>query len=369
MMKLDVNIRVTQGRFVLNAAFRSSDDAFGIFGPSGCGKSTLFRALSGLVKPNAGSIQLNDETLFDSDRKVFVPPHKRGIGLVFQDARLFPHWTAEENLRAGEQIRRHRGPRPFSFDDIVGLLAIDRLIGRSVNQLSGGEKQRVALGRALLSNPRLLLMDEPVTGLDVSLKAQILPFLSEVHRALKIPTVLISHDLNEILQLTDRILLIRQGEILGSGPLGTLVQDPEMLRALKGTELTNVLRTHVKDHDVSKGVTLLEVPGATDMPPIVMELLNDQLNPGNDVTIGICASQIALAPQRIEAISMRNQFPARVTKIVHTPDRSICCLETAAGPMFAEITPGTEQDMNLKEGAAVWGLFKSRAVKPIGVAL
>lgn len=366
-MKLDVNIHLKQGRFQLDAQFCSFDSAFGIFGPSGSGKSTLFRALSGLARPSGGTIRLDDETLFDSDRRIFVPPHKRGIGLVFQDARLFPHWTVEENLRAGETVRKNSA-RPYSFDDIVDLLEIHRLISRSVKQLSGGEQQRVALGRALLSSPRLLLMDEPVTGLDVSLKAQILPFLSEVHHVLKIPTVLISHDLGEILQLTDRILLINQGKVIGNGSLGSLVKDPKMLQALKGTDLTNVLHAHVVRHAPDRGTTVLSLKGAEDMPPVIMEL-NEQLTPGAGITIGISAGQIALSLQRIDAISMRNQFPATVGKIVHTADRSLCCLETSAGTLFAEITPGTEQDMNLKEGAAVWGLFKSRAVKQIGVTL
>jgi molybdate transport system ATP-binding protein len=366
MMKLDVNIHLKQGRFQLNVAFCSFDSALGIFGPSGSGKSTLFRALSGLARPSGGSIRLDDETLFDSDQRIFVPPHKRGIGLVFQDARLFPHWTVEENLRAGEKVHTRVAPRAYSFDDIVDLLEIHRLIGRSVKQLSGGEKQRVALGRALLSSPRLLLMDEPVTGLDVSLKAQILPFLSEVHQMLKIPTVLISHDLGEILQLTDRILLINQGRVIGHDSLGRLVKDPKMLQALKGTDLTNVLHASVVRHAPDRGTTVLSLKGAENMPPVIMEL-NEALVPGVGITVGISAGQIALSPERIESISMRNQFPATVGKIIHAADRSLCCLETAAGTLFAEITPGTEQDMNLKEGAVVWGLFKSRAVKQIGV--
>lgn len=298
MMKLDVNIHVKQGRFLLDAAFCSFDPAFGIFGPSGSGKSTLFRALAGLIRPSGGFIRLDDETLFDSDRRVFVPPHKRGIGLVFQDARLFPHWTVEENLRAGEKVRKNVAKRPYSFDDMVDLLEISPLIGRSVQQLSGGEKQRVALGRALLSAPRLLLMDEPVSGLDVSLKAQILPFLAEAHRRLNIPTVLISHDLGEILQLTDRLLLIRHGKVTGCGPIGRLMQEPEIRQALKGTDLTHVLHAGVVRRQPEKGATMVKLALADYMPPVPVEF-NEQPFPGAAIPAGVSAGPIALPPRRV----------------------------------------------------------------------
>lgn len=364
-MKLDVNIYLKKGRFLLSTEFRCFESALGIFGPSGSGKSTLFRALAGLEKPNGGYIKIGGETLFDSDRKIFVPPHERGIGLVFQDARLFPHWSVEQNLRAGEKPDPTHDLIGYSYDDIVELLEINRLTGRSVEQLSGGEKQRVALGRALLSRPRLLLMDEPVTGLDAALKAQILPFLAEVHRALKVPTILISHDLSEILQLTNHLMLMRNGSSVGIGPLARLVQSAKTLQELKGTELTNVLYARVAKHDAGKGVTLLQ-PIENDAAPQIEMELNEHLFPGSEIVIGMDANQIALAPQRIDAISMRNQFPAVVDEITHAPDRSLCSLKSAVGPLFVEITPGTEADMGLKEGETVWALFKSRAIKQIG---
>jgi molybdate transport system ATP-binding protein len=364
-MNLEVDIYLKQGKFLLDASFRCFESALGIFGPSGCGKSTLFRALAGLVKPDGGHITLEGETLFDAERGIAVAPHLRHIGLVFQDARLFPHWSVEQNLRAAECMKQRVAGRPFSFDDIVDLLAIGHLIGRSVEQLSGGEKQRIAIGRTLLSNPRLLLMDEPVTGLDVSLKMQILPFLAKVHRTLKIPTILISHDLGEILQLTDHLLLMRNGSVTGEGSLEKLVSSPKTLQELKGADLTNLLETTIQRHDTARGVTLLALP--EDRQHHLEMELRSTLPIGQPLSIGIAASQIAIAPHRIEAISMRNQLPGRVRTITHAPDRSLCRLDTAAGPLFVEITPGTEKEMNLKEGSSVWVLFKSRAIKPIGI--
>ena len=364
-MKLDIDIYMKQGKFLLDAQFRCFESALGIFGPSGCGKSTLFRAIAGLERPEGGYIILDGEPLFDADRGLFVPPHRRNIGLVFQDARLFPHWSVEQNLRAGECLKDRVKARPFSFDDIVDLLNIGHLIGRSVEQLSGGEKQRIAIGRTLLSNPCLMLMDEPVTGLDVSLKMQILPFLSKVHRALKIPTILISHDLGEILQLTDHLLLMRDGSVIGDGPLDKLVSHPKTLQELKGADLTNLLSAQVLRHDHERGVTMLSLPG-TENHHVEMELL-EKLQTGQELSFGIAANQIAISPHRIESISMRNQLPGRVRSITHAPDRSLCGLDTAGGSLFVEITPGTEKEMNLKEGASVWVLFKSRSIQTIGI--
>ncbi|QBG48120.1 molybdenum ABC transporter ATP-binding protein [Verrucomicrobia bacterium S94] len=360
-MNLDVNIYYRQGSFLLDAAFRCFESALGIFGHSGCGKSTLFRAIAGLIRPDGGHIALDGETFFDADRHLFIPPHRRGIGLVFQDARLFPHWSVEQNLRAGECLKERIKNRPFNFNDIVDLLNIRPLIEREVTDLSGGEKQRIAIGRTLLSNPKLLLMDEPVTGLDVSLKMQILPFLARIHTTLQIPTILISHDLGEILQLTDQLLLMRRGSVTGFGKLDRLVQQRETLQELKGADLTNLISATVKEHRTKQGTTHLLLP---DDPRYILGMeLDSRLPVGKEINIGIAANQIALATDRIDAISMRNQLPGTVMKIVHTADRSICHIETPAGNLFAEITPGTVQDMQLTEGSHIWTLFKSMAIQ------
>lgn len=362
-MNLDIDIYLKQGQFLLDTQFKCFESALGIFGPSGCGKSTLFRALAGLARPDGGHIILDGETLFDASRRIFVPPHKRNIGLVFQDARLFPHWSVEQNLRAGECLKERVKKRPYDFNDMIDLLNIRHLLDRSIDDLSGGEKQRIAIGRTLLAHPKLLLMDEPVTGLDVSLKMQILPFLTKVHQTLKIPTILISHDLGEILQLTDQLLLMRSGSIVGHGRLDQLARNPETLCELSGANLTNMISARIRKHRPERGTTVLELQG-TDHT-LIMEL-SENKPVGQSIMLGIAANQIALAPERIDAISMRNQLPATVTKIVHTTDRSLCSLDTPAGPLFAEITPGTEHDLKLCEGTPIWVLFKSRALEQIG---
>lgn len=362
-MNLSVDILLKQGGFVLNTRFRCMDSALGVFGPSGCGKSTLFRALAGLAHPDSGFIELDGEALFDSARRINVPPHKRNIGLVFQDARLFPHWSVEKNLRAGEAVRSRTATRPFGFDDIVDLLQIGPLINRSVHDLSGGEKQRIAIGRTLLSNPRLILMDEPVAGLDASLKTRILPFLTRIHQSLRIPMILISHDLGEILQLTDRLLLMRDGTVRGMDALDRLVRNSDTLEELRGADLTNLIQVRVRHHDAGRGITRLELP---QQPEYTLEMQRDPaLEPGREIPLGIAANQIVLASGSIGRISMRNRLPGIILKILHSTDRSICHVETPAGILFAEITPGTEQEMDLTEGSRVLVLFKGLAVERI----
>lgn len=214
-MHLAVDIQHRQGGFTLDVHLDCWSSALGLFGPSGSGKSTLIRILAGLTKPDSGHVELDGDVLFDSERGIWVPPHMRGIGVVFQDARLFPHWSTEKNLRAGCMGQGATGM--FSFDPIVKLLELRPLLERAVQNLSGGEKQRVALGRALLAHPRLLLMDEPVSGLDAGLKEEILPFLGRVHRELHLPCIMVSHDLPDILHLTDRLVFMKDGKINEQG--------------------------------------------------------------------------------------------------------------------------------------------------------
>jgi len=237
-MRLNVDILHKQGSFILDANLLIENSATGIFGHSGSGKSTLLRCIAGLIRPDVGVIALDDEPLFDSDCKIWVPPHRRRIGMVFQDARLFPHWSVRKNLRAGKQ---QAADRPFSEEQVIDLLQIDPLLNRSIHDLSGGEKQRISLARTLLSHPRLLLMDEPLSALDARLKSRILPFLDLVHRELNIPTLMISHNLPEILQLSDHLILLKEGQVAAHGPLNTVVDHDEMTELIHEHDLNPII--------------------------------------------------------------------------------------------------------------------------------
>jgi len=361
-MKLSVDLKHRQGVFLLDTSFQVEESALGIFGPSGCGKSTLFRAISGLLKPEEGRIVLDEEVLLDTEKSIFVPPYRRNIGLVFQDARLFPHWPVEKNLRAGEFQKKRVIGRPFNFDDVVELLQIRPLLKRPVNGLSGGEQQRIALGRALLSNPRLLLMDEPVTGLDAKLKREILPFLSLIHTQLNIPCILISHDMTDILQLSNYLLLMHQGSIVGQGTLFHLISHPEMLSKLSRADLMNVFPVYVKSQSKDSGICKMET--TQDDLMFTSDYWSD-VSRGHIFTIGISPSEMALALQPVENISMCNQIRASVIRVVHATERSLCLLKASRMVFMVEITPESEKRLRLRSGAPVWILFKSKAIKRI----
>lgn len=222
---LELDIRLHHAAFRLEIACRLTARTTGVFGPSGAGKTTLLGALAGLIRPDAGRIVLDGEVLFDRSRRIHRPPHRRRIGFVFQDDRLFPHYTVRDNLAYGQRLLR-RERRRFQLDEVVEILELGGLLDRAVHNLSGGERRRVTLGRALLASPRLLLLDEPLSGLDQGRKHQILPFLRRVQTETQIPILLVSHDLAEILHLTDDMLILDRGAVVASGKYADLGLEP-----------------------------------------------------------------------------------------------------------------------------------------------
>jgi molybdate transport system ATP-binding protein len=329
-MHLTADISLRQGGFTLNANIDCWSSALGIFGPSGSGKSTLIRVIAGLAKPDSGYLELDGDVLFDSERGICVPPHLRGIGVVFQDARLFPHWSTEKNLRAG---MTQESSGMFSFEHIVKLLELQPLLKRSVNDLSGGEKQRVALGRALLAHPRLLLMDEPVSGLDAVLKEQILPFLARVHRELHLPCIMVSHYLPEILQLTDRLVLMKDGIVCGQGSLEKLVTQRRAFEMMRRSGLMSFL--------------------SLDMD-------------GKKVCAGVRPDEIMLANHPVEGLSARHRRPGTLARLIDHGPTVLCLIDTGEERLMADITPASVRELGLKEGSPVWCIFKAGAVYDIG---
>ncbi len=240
-MRLKIDITLQQGAFTLETHLEIESSSTGIFGHSGSGKTTLLRCIAGLEKPDRGRIELDGEVLFDRSRNLFVPPHKRRIGLVFQEPRLFPHWSVLKNLHAGQG--KPTGKPPYTEQQVIELTGTEALLDRSVQQLSGGEKQRVSLARALLAHPRLLMMDEPVSALDARLKARIMPFLDRIHRDLGLPCLYVSHDLSEILQLSDQIVLMKNGHIADHGTLEEIIGHSEMRELILEKDLNRHINT------------------------------------------------------------------------------------------------------------------------------
>ncbi|HEY9276829.1 MAG TPA: molybdenum ABC transporter ATP-binding protein [Methylotenera sp.] len=212
VVMIEVQARFKRPNFELDASLQLDHRVTAIFGPSGSGKSTLLGVIAGIIKPDSGRIVVNGECLFDSQKRINKPIHARRIGLVFQDGRLFPHLNVEQNLTYALNFIP-RDPQRFNSEQIVQLLEIGPLLQQRPHQLSGGEKQRVALGRALLSSPRLLMLDEPLASLDDRLKNQILPFLKLIADEINIPMIYISHSKKEIMQITDNLINIKSGQI------------------------------------------------------------------------------------------------------------------------------------------------------------
>lgn len=324
-MHLLVDICVRQGDFSLTTEFDFCGSSLGLFGPSGSGKSTLIRALAGLVKPECGVIQVDGEVFFDSLQNIWVPPHERRVGVVFQDARLFPHWSTEKNLRAGMAMETSG---IFSFDRIVNLLEIGPLLSRSVQNLSGGEKQRIALGRALLAHPRLLLMDEPVTGIDAGMKGQILPFLKRVHEELHLPCLMTSHYLPEILQITDQLLMVRKGSVCGHSPVEELLLQKDSFDQLRRSGLMSTLN------------------------------LNGQ-------EVGVRPDEVLLANRQIDGLSAQNCIQGVLRNMVDHGQTVLCQIDTDYGRLMADITPQAVKQLGLAKNGSVWCVFKTHALHPV----
>lgn len=329
-MQLSFDIECCQGQHVLLAAADFSGRALGIFGSSGSGKTTLLRVLAGLQRPQRGRISLDGDVLFDSRTGVCVPAYRRNIGLVFQDTRLFPHWSTERNLRAGMASGADRG---VSFDHVVQLLELGSLVKRPVTNLSGGEKQRVALGRALLASPRLLLMDEPLSGLDAGLKQQIMPFLLRVQHELKLPYVFVSHDLSDTLQLTEQLVVLEQGRILGQGTVDQLMENREVFYVLRRSGLSSAVAV-------------------------------DGREPRE--TVRIRPDAVMLATHRMEGLSARYQRRGTITRMIDHGELVVCMVDVAGDRLLADLTPGAVRELGLHSGSDVWCLFKSLACEVRG---
>lgn len=214
---IDIHVEKKQGDFRISAAFASGETGItALFGPSGAGKTSIINMVAGLLRPDKGHITIDGNCLFDSDNGINIPPEKRHIGYIFQEGRLFPHLSVLSNLTYGMRLIKP-AKRYVKLDQVVELLGIENLLYRRPAKLSGGEKQRVAIGRALLTSPAILLMDEPLASLDETRKAEVLPFITALTRNLSVPILYVSHDLEEIMTLADNVVLIEAGSAIATG--------------------------------------------------------------------------------------------------------------------------------------------------------
>ena len=351
MSFVEFDFSLQRKTFNLNAKANLEAPITGVFGPSGSGKSSLLHCLAGLERPTHGFIKIGETTLYDSEQGICLPPHQRGIGFVFQNARLFPHLSVAGNLRYGKRSTGSKnGAR---FPDIVNLFELSPLLERRPSELSGGEKQRVALGRALLSNPKLLLLDEPLAALDRQMRAQILPYLTRLRSATGVPMLYVSHDISELLQQTRSLLLIEKGRTQACGELLDLVRAGHITHG----NLDNVIELTIAQQDHQAGLSILKSTAGVEIAA------SQSTSPtGSKLHIGLRPEDIVLALAHVEKISTRNQLFGRVQALINE-DRRVLALVDVGIELLVEVTPGAVRDLGLKEGRPVVCLFKANAVR------
>jgi molybdate transport system ATP-binding protein len=360
---LELNLRHRFPGFALEASLSApTPGVTTIFGPSGCGKSTILAAVAGLLRPLEGRILLDGAVLFDSAQGRMVPPEQRRCGVVFQDSRLFPHLSVEGNLRYGLR-RAPRDAQGPEMEEVVALLGIGGLLRRRPAALSGGEKQRVALGRALLSRPRLLLMDEPLAALDAGRKAEVLPFLSRLRERLNIPILYVTHALDEVDRLADWLVLMEAGRVLACGTPEALSARTDLPILSARRDAGVVLGCTVLGHVPEQGVTRLGFPGGEFTVPL------EQVPPGSSMRLRIRARDVSVATEEPRNLSVRNILPA-VVEAVEPGRAHEAMLRLRLGPslLLARVTQDSVRRLGLSAGKPVWALVKAIAFAPGGEA-
>ena len=357
-MSLVVEARHRLGDFSLDAAFTAEGGVTALFGRSGSGKTSLVRIIAGLTRPSEGRIQLDGDVLVDTASGKFVPPHRRRFGYVFQEARLFPHLTVRRNLNYGRWFspKEARAENP---DRIVDLLGIGDLLDRQPANLSGGEKQRVAIGRALLASPRLLLMDEPLAALDEERKAEILPYLERLRDEVGIPIVYVSHSVAEVARIADRVVLMANGRIEAIGPASDILGGPRLASAADRREAGSVLSGHVEARDAANGLATIRLAGgATILVP------GATVAPGEIVRLRIPARDVMIATVRPEGLSALNILEG-VVEAIEPDGEGMASLRIACGGdrVRARITALSVERLGLVTGLAVHAVIKTVALE------
>ncbi len=376
-MTLLVDVRLRRHDFELRASFEAGRGVTALFGPSGSGKTTLLDLIAGLERPASGRIVLDGETLVDTASGAWLPSHKRRLGYVFQDSRLFPHLSVRQNLGYGARFAGRRGAASQQ-ERIVGLLGLEALLDRQPGTLSGGERQRVAIGRALLSSPRLLLLDEPMASVDVGRRAEILPYLARVREEAGIPIVYVSHTLAEVARLADTVVLLDAGCVTAIGPVADLLSRLDLGEASQGAEAGAVLTATVQEQagpGSSRGQSPAgTVPNETGSGPSAITVLQHPAGefrvpwtgqaPGSTVRLHVLARDVALATGELGSLSIRNRLAATIVEIseIHGGVREIR-LDAGGEALLSRVTAETVAEMRLRPGLQVTALIKSVALE------
>lgn len=350
---LNVAVGKQLAGFALDSAFDSDSGITALFGRSGSGKTTLVNTIAGLVKPDRGNIAVGGVCLFDSTRGINLPVERRRIGYVFQDARLFPHLTVRNNLRYGYDLARS-SERYVDFAKVVDLLGLEALLERRPANLSGGEKQRVAIGRALLASPRLLLMDEPLAALDQSRKREVLRYIARLHEEINVPIVYVTHAVEEIVQLAETVVLMAGGRVVATGSVGEVMGRADLRAQGIAFEGGTVIDAKVIAHDLDYDLATLEFAGGRLTVPGIEAL------DGEAVRVRIRARDISLALTRPVDISVLNVLAGQVIDVkVEKDARAIVRVKVGETILTSRITRYSAERLALATGRDVYVLIKA----------
>ena len=367
MSTLAIDIRLSRDEFSLRFdAELQLEGITAVFGPSGAGKTTLLRVVAGLERGAQGRVALGGELWQDTDRRVMVPAHARHLGYVFQDGRLFPHLSVEGNLlfAAERAQRRNRGGRApeadaritsvTSLPAVVRALDLKNLLARKPDTLSGGEVQRVAMGRALLTAPRAMLLDEPLSALDLRRKAEIIPYVERLTGDFGVPVLYVTHNVDEVTRLASSMVLLAEGRVVAMGGVADILERVELWPITGRLEAGSVLEAIAgKTRD---GMTSLDLQGETLRVPAI------GVAAGKPVHLRVQARDVAVACERPERLSIRNVLPAIVVNIEFTESPFVELLLDVNGQhLRSRVTREAVEDLGLREGQPVFALVKSVA--------
>ncbi|HJR31533.1 MAG TPA: molybdenum ABC transporter ATP-binding protein [Pseudomonas sp.] len=329
-----------------------------LYGHSGSGKTTCLRCIAGLERAEQGFIQVNDEVWQDSDKRIFVPPHQRALGYVFQEASLFPHLSVRANLEFGLK-RIPRQQRRVDMAHATELLGIGHLLDRDSQNLSGGERQRIGIARALLTSPKLLLMDEPLAALDTQRKNEILPYLQRLHDELDIPVLYVSHSQDEVARLADHLVLLSNGKALASGAIGETLARLDLPLAL-GDDAGVVIEGHVSAYDADYQLLTLQLPD-TDLS---IRVAHAPMAEGQVLRCKVQARDVSLSLQGAEQSSILNRLPVTVISEIGADNAAhvLIRLNAAGTPLLARITRYSRDQLGVHPGQQLWAQIKAVAV-------
>lgn len=362
-MSLEVDVTHRLGKFELSATFASSGQLTALFGHSGSGKTSLINLIGGLARPDSGRIVANGRVLVDTQAGIWVPAHKRRIGYVFQDARLFPHMTVAQNLNYG-RFFTPPAQRYADFDAIIALLGIKDLLDRRPGRLSGGETQRVAIGRALVASPRLILMDEPLASLDEARKAEIMPYIERLRDEAGIPIVYVSHSVAEVARLATDVVALVGGKVVANGPAAAVMPGLNLAGAAGIDEESALVELAMVAPDDGYGLSLLR-SGAGDE----WRLPQVDAAAGSRLRVRIRARDVMLAREKPGEISALNVLAGRVVAVTpHDGTQALVRIKHGDDDLVARVTHRSVARLGLEPGREVFAIVKAVSFDPVTTA-